>query len=103
MKRRSTVSGQPAKVRRPKAPKPKRVPQPHEASRPTSSPAGKEGEVARLTRELNEARKQQTATSEVLRVISSSGDLQPVFATMLEHAVRICGAKFPNLFLYEDN
>jgi hypothetical protein len=45
---------------------------------------------------------QQTATSEVLRVISSSpGELEPVFQTMLENSVRICDAKFGQMFLWE--
>ena len=54
------------------------------------------------TRELTESLEQQTATSEVLGVISRSpGELHLVFEAILQNAVRICGAKFGNLWLCE--
>src|SRR5688572_10283833 len=59
-------------------------------------------ELRQRTDDLTEALEQQTATSEVLKVISSSpGELEPVFQAMLANATRICEAKFGILFLTE--
>jgi GAF domain-containing protein len=59
-------------------------------------------ENTRLLNELRESLQQQTATADVLKVISSSpGELQPVFEAMLANATRICEAKFGTLTLFE--
>src|SRR5262245_62084927 len=60
-------------------------------------------ELRQRTDDLSESLEQQTATSEILRVISSSeGELEPVFQTMLANATRICEAAFGSMLLYED-
>ena len=59
-------------------------------------------ELRQRTNDLTEALDQQTATSEVLEVISSSqGNLEPVFATVLEQAIEVCDATFGNIFRWD--
>jgi hypothetical protein len=58
--------------------------------------------LGQRTDDLKESLEQQTATSEVLEIISTSvGELEPVFQKMLENATRVCGAKFGTMHLLE--
>src|SRR3974390_3328610 len=94
MQRRSG-SGQPTKVRRgePKA---------RQAPTARASTADLQDQLDRRTRELEEALQYQTATSEVLSIIRRSpADAQPVFDAIVQSAVRLCGAIFGVLYLYD--
>ena len=96
--RQSGGSEQPVKGRRASKPKTRKV------STAAPSIADLQNQVSTLTRELKEAREQQTVTSEVLEIISSSpGDLAPVFDKMLEDATRVCGAEFGSMVLFGDD
>src|SRR5262245_41097260 len=101
MRRRSRASSNLAKARSRKAPTAKRRTAP-KLRRRSSPAAAQETELARRTRERDVALKQQTAASEVLRVISSSpSDLESVFRSILVNSNRICEAHFGTIFRYD--
>src|SRR5258707_2300119 len=98
------MTRKPAKAPLASTTEPKRNNTPTEARPASSTLADLQEQVSALTRELAEAGEQQTATSDVLRVISSSpGELEPVFGAMLENATRLCEAQCGTMYCHEDD
>ena len=100
MRQRDKAGGRAAKAQRRKMMKRRDAPK---TARHSDSPAsGEETNIARLSRERNEALEQQAATSEILRVIRMSpADVRPVFETIVRNAVSLCGSLFANVFRFD--
>ena len=100
MKRRDKAGGKAAKAQRRKTMTRRNAPKGARGRNPLTT--DKETNVARLTRELFDAREQQMATAEILRVIRASpADAQPVFETIVRNAVPLCGSLFANVFRFD--
>ena len=101
-RRARAAAGEAMKKQRSMTTGPKRRNAPKVIRRRGSAAAGPNKKVELLTRERDEALEQQRATSEVLRVISSSAtDVQPVFETIARNSVNLCGATYGVVFRFD--
>src|SRR5260370_854684 len=90
------------KARHPRTTKPKHRKEPTAARRHASSAVNLQKQLDHRTRELREAREQQAATAEILRIISDSPtDVQPVFDTIVRNFVSLCGSTFGVIYTFD--
>jgi signal transduction histidine kinase len=90
------------KARHPRTTQPKHRKEPTAAGRHASSAVNLQKQLDQRTRELREAREQQTATAEILRIISGSPtDVRPVFDTIVRNFVSLCGSTFGVIYTFD--